>query len=106
MTSTTQVAEILLNALERKKDESGHFTHVDLLCSNCGREAEIDRIYRPDRVDAAKGLIEHALFEHVSSADVLVQITSRLLTGYEMRLAIGVPAATEHEVKWRESQPS
>lgn len=79
-------------------------TYVDFLCGMCAREAGVgmpDDGANPGRV---YDLVEHVMFDHVTRADIQVQVTSQLILSYEVALVAGLDARTEHEVKWREEQ--
>jgi hypothetical protein len=91
----------LLEAVEKSNEQVGHYTDVDLLCA-CGREADL----AGDEQDATRvwDLVEHALFDHTTAHDILLERRMRLISSNEMRLVAGYEPATEAEQKWRERQ--
>lgn len=89
--SITQAALALAAGIEDNDRTS-------LTCDGCHRS------YDEPNAEQIKELIEHALFEHVGRAGIIVTKWAPLLGPYELALAAGVDARTEHEEKWRESR--
>lgn len=85
------LSETLTEALAGEED-------CYLMCSGCDEGATP---INPARV---RELLEHCAFSHINSADVLIQRTSELMSAYELRLLMKLPAATEAEEKWRKDR--
>jgi hypothetical protein len=98
---STKLAQIIHEAVEAKQHEAGHFTSIEVLC-DCGRPANLGA---GDPIPLLIDLVEHAMFDHATSSDILIEVKSRLLTAYEMRRALGYNAGTEAEEKWRLANP-
>jgi len=86
-TASERIAESLVNQ------------PVRLECSSCDAFNVED--IEPRRV---RHLLEHCSHGHVTRTDVLLVRTSVLMSGYEIGLALGLPAATRAEELWREEQ--
>lgn len=98
MSASNAIARAMVSATVSHNPEGVAF--MCELCAKCvalvdGGEAD---------VFAVEELIEHAAFEHATSAGLLVSRVTGLIRPYELRLLLGATPATEHEEKWRERQ--
>ena len=79
--------------VERTLAEDDADAHIE--CTWCGMSS---RDVGSDRV------VEHALFDHVVRAGLIIVRAAELFDAYELALAAGLPACTEHEEEWRKKQ--
>jgi hypothetical protein len=64
-------------------------------CGHCGFSSDDH---------GSEAVIEHARFDHINGAPLIIVERTELISTYEMQLLTGGEPRTEHERKWREQR--
>lgn len=100
MSTGKQAAAAILAGLPEE-----HLAQIDLECGSCGWETNLEHETPNFNEANVEALLEHVAFDHITRADIVMVRTTPLLSAYEIGQTLGLDAQTEHEEKWRASQP-
>lgn len=102
-----QAANLYWHHIERIQEKSDF--HAALVCNACLEEFDaINAQYQDpqERIGRLMSFLTHCAYDHSLGAEPMLSAVWAPLSIYELNRAIGKPAATEYEAKWRASHAS
>ena len=106
MTAGISVRELAHRVVQQVKLSKSEEHDVQFGCSLDGHKEDFVDIDEGDIEETearVTTLLEHILFDHASSGDLLIIRTAVVASSLQLRLLAGVPAMNEYEERWRES---
>jgi hypothetical protein len=101
-------AKVLQQVITEQEEGRKSDFFVTVQCNACPNDVDTfgwyESVEQHHEITKMINLLEHCAFEHVGGAEVLFIRHYTPMSVYELNLAMGKPAMTTHEERWREDE--
>lgn len=108
LTPVQAAAKMIQRIVAEQEEGRKSDFQIEVKCNCCESDVDVFGWYESVEVhvDVTRmiHLLEHCAYEHVGGSEVLFIRHYTALSAYELNLALGKPAMTIHEERWREDE--